>query len=625
MLRLSGLFIIFSFYFALTASALAAQTLSVAILATSDQQSKVYRRAFENFERQSNRFNIRLAFYNDTDFKRLLPNWLESGEHDLLYWQGGERLHSLIEQDVIQSIDTLLPRVELQSAIQPAVFKSISNETGTYALPISQYGWGFYYNKSMFEALNVSVPTNWDEFVALCLNIKNQGAIPLVQATQEGWPVLAWLDFLSLDAGGKDYRDQLVNGEAVWNQDSKKLLAQFEQLLGNGLFFAPDKLWSWQQAIQAVELSQAAMTLTGQFVESSIGSVYTDNIGFFPFPQKNTGSKWELAPLEVWIVPRSAKNKNQLTELLRFLLTNNTEHATDLGVLPVVNKEFIQGLPNERIKRSAKALTLASSLLQFFDRDAAPTLSDNLARSLSNSIHNDSIGPLTDGLFQGKSSEFEIDLGSDVAVLPQLYFASLTGLKETFFASNLMQDIYRQLGYQISVTRYATLEASLNSYRFGVDGELVRVDAYKKLAPSLTKIPEPLANVAFYLVCKDLEMCSSSLPKGSEVLVMNDLLMVKNWAEENGLNTKRINSIEALFRTFNKSDKSLLVLGASEIIDNSALLTDSAYRTIISVPLYHYVHNKHKELVPLIDSALKEYKATERYQALKQRYWLQHY
>ncbi|MGY0642880.1 MAG: ABC transporter substrate-binding protein, partial [Paraglaciecola chathamensis] len=228
-------------------------------------------------------------------------------------------------------------------------------------------------------------------------------------------------------------------------------------------------------------------------------------------------------------------------------------------------------------------------------------------------------------LFQGRNSDFEVNLGSDIAVLPQLYFASLTGLKETFFASNLMQDIYRQLGYQISVTRYTTLEASLNSYRFGIDGELVRVDAYKKLAPSLTKIPEPLANVAFYLVCKDLEMCSSSLPKGSEVLVTNVLLVVKTWAEENHLRTKRYESIEALFRTFNRSSKGLMVLGASEIIDNSVLLTDSTYRTIISVPLYHYVHNKHKELVPLIENALKKYKATERYQALKQRYWLQHY
>jgi len=108
-------------------------------------------------------------------------------------------------------------------------------------------------------------------------------------------------------------------------------------------------------------------------------------------------------------------------------------------------------------------------------------------------------------------------------------------------------------------------------------------------------------------------------------LVTNDLLVVKTWAEENHLRTKRYESIEALFRTFNRSSKGLMVLGASEIIDNSVLLTDSTYRTIISVPLYHYVHNKHKELVPLIENALKKYKATERYQALKQRYWLQHY
>ncbi|GAC11753.1 ABC transporter substrate-binding protein [Paraglaciecola chathamensis] len=625
MRKLLRLFTVIGCYLALSTSVLAAQTLSVAILTTGERQTDVYRQAFSDFEEQFSRYNVQVAFYNDKDFKRLLPSWLESGEHDLLYWQAGERLQTLIEQDVIQPIDTLLPTIELQSAIQPAVFKSVSNQTGTYALPFSQYGWGFYYNKSMFKALNVSVPTSWDEFVALCLNIKSQGANPLVQATQEGWPVLAWLDFLSLDTGGEAYRDQLVSGQAVRNQDSKTLLAQFDQLLGDGLFFAPEKLWSWQQALQAVERSQATMTLTGQFVESSIDPLHEENIGFFPFPKKNGTSKGEVAPLEVWVVPRSARNKNKLTDLLRYLLTNNTTHATNLDALPVTNEDFLPRLPNERVKRSAAALTQSSNLIQFFDRDAAPSLSENLAKSLASSIHSDSIGPLTDGLFQGRNSDFEVNLGSDIAVLPQLYFASLTGLKETFFASNLMQDIYRQLGYQISVTRYTTLEASLNSYRFGIDGELVRVDAYKKLAPSLTKIPEPLANVAFYLVCKDLEMCSSSLPKGSEVLVTNDLLGVKTWAEENHLRTKRYESIEALFRTFNRSSKGLMVLGASEIIDNSVLLTDSTYRTIISVPLYHYVHNKHKELVPLIDNALKKYKATERYQALKQRYWLQHY
>lgn len=152
----------------------------------------------------------------------------------------------------------------------------------------------------------------------------------------------------------------------------------------------------------------------------------------------------------------------------------------------------------------------------------------------------------------------------------------------------------------------------------------MRVDGYKHLAPSLQQIPEPLANVSFYLVCKDLDMCATSLPKASEVSVINDLLVVNNWANENQVKLKKYDTVETLFRAFNDNEQGLMVLGASEIIDNKLLISSSTYRTIITVPLYHYVHNKHKELIPLIDSALKEYKKTEQYQALKNRYWLQH-
>ena len=611
-------------YFGLVANLLAAQTLSVAVLTTNAQQSEVYRQVFADFEKQSNRYRIQLAFYSDSDFKRLLPNWLESGEHDLLYWQGGERLQTLIQQDVIQPINTLLTKAELQNSIQPAVLNSVSTETGTYALPLSQYGWGFYYNKSMFEALQVSPPKNWQEFVALCQHIKSQGASPLVQAVQEGWPILAWLDYLSLDIGGTAYRQQLIDGESGNTPLTGKLVAQFKELLGQGLFFAPERLWSWQQALQAVERNQVAMTLTGQFSEASIEPSSASNIGFFPFPRQNNANKGEIAPLEVWVVPRSAKNKNELTDLLRYLLANDASMAIELGALPVTTDSFTQQLPNERMKISAASLQEATELVQFFDRDANPELAKNAARSLAMSIRNDSSTALTDGLIEGMDVVYELNIAPDSAPLPQLYFASITGLKESYFASNLMQEIYQQLGYEISVTRFATVEASLNSYHFGGDGELMRVDAYKKLAPGLEQIPEPLANVAFYLVCKDLEMCASSLPRGSEVFVVNDLLVVKTWADENHLVTKRYDSIEALFDAFNKSDKGLLVLGASEIIDNSTMLTDSTYRTIISVPLYHYVHNKHQELVPLLNKALKQYKTTQQYQALKHRYWLQH-
>ena len=611
-------------YIGIATNVSAAQTLSVAVLTTSENQSDVYRQVFDDFEKKYSQFRIKLAFFNDNDFKRLLPSWLETGEYDLLYWQGGQRLRSLIAQDVIQPIDTLLPKAELQKALQPAVLNSVTNETGTYALPLAQYGWGFYYNKSVFKELNVRPPKTWNEFVTLCQQIKNQGASPLVQAIQESWPLLAWLDYLSMDVGGTAFRQQLISASPLGQLNASSLIGQFNQLLGQEWFFAPERRWTWQQAIKVVENKQAAMTLMGQFAEGAIDGTESENIGFFPFPKAREDNHSEVAPLELWVVPRSAKNKAQLTDLLRFLLNNNASLAIGLGSLPVTTDSFSEYLPSERMKTSVESLAQSDTLVQFFDRDADAKLALNAARSFAKSIHEDNSEALVNGVINGAQIVYDMNTNVDTQQQPQLYFSSVTGMKETFFASNLMQSIYRQLGYDITVTRFESLAASLNSYRFGSDGELMRVDGYSRLSPSLLRIPEPLTNITFYLVCKNLDMCSSSLPKGSDVFVTNELLVVKEWATENHVKLKRYNSVEALFTAFNLSENSLLVLGASEIIDNSSMLSESTYRTIISVPLYHYVHNKHKELVPLINNALKLYKTTEQYQALKQRYWLQH-
>tara|TARA_R110000764_G_scaffold121890_2_gene209515 strand:- start:431 stop:715 length:285 start_codon:yes stop_codon:yes gene_type:complete len=76
-------------YIGIATNVSAAQTLSVAVLTTSENQSDVYRQVFDDFEKKYSQFRIKLAFFNDNDFKRLLPSWLETGEYDLLYWQGG--------------------------------------------------------------------------------------------------------------------------------------------------------------------------------------------------------------------------------------------------------------------------------------------------------------------------------------------------------------------------------------------------------------------------------------------------------------------------------------------------------------------------------------------------------
>mgnify|MGYP001965240674 FL=1 len=120
-----------------------------------------------------------------------------------------------------------------------------------------------------------------------------------MQAVQESWPVLAWLDYLSLDAGGLEFCQQLIDGQTLSGATADIFLKQFEQLLSNEWFFAPQRHWTWQQVMKVVEDKQAAMTLMGQFAEGTIDPLLNKDIGFFSFPKANQMNQAEVAPLEM--------------------------------------------------------------------------------------------------------------------------------------------------------------------------------------------------------------------------------------------------------------------------------------------------------------------------------------
>lgn len=597
---------------------------AVAVLAVNKQQIDLFAEQFQRFNDSQSNIKVDVDFYSDKGLKSRLSGWLESGEYDLIHWQAGKRLDVIVEQELLLPIDTLISEQSLTKNVSGQLLDVVDINGSYQALPFGYYPWGFYYSKTVFAKHGIAIPNTWSEFLAICQKLKRLGVAPIVQANQEGWPLLAWLDFLALDNGGLSARQEFTEYASASREDTEKVVKQFSTLLDHGYFFAPDHSWRWERTITILLRQQAAMTLLGQFAESEIQAVNSSQIGYFPFPYSKASAHYPaVAPIDLFVVPMASKNHASLAALLNFLVQPeiNKTLATGLGFLPVYPQFDGQGL-SERASIGLQSLRQSSGLVQYFDRDAEPQYATNLANSIGQSILNGEPSVLK-GALSGQEFVSSPTHTLDYALSGQLLnFSSFTGSRGTFFASNVLKAIYQKLGYSIAITRYQNLAETLESFKYGADGELVRADVFSDTSDDLIKVPEPLIETSLYLVCRTRTGCENKLPAKTRVGTSMDILVLKDWwKKENALKQVFANTASML-KEYNSGQLDFMIMSAIDVSAYQEQFITSSFRNVLTIPLFHFVHKKHQLLVDDINQGLIDFKKTPDYQAFQERYWL---
>lgn len=191
----------------------------------------------------------------------------------------------------------------------------------------------FYYNKAIFDANGISVPTNMDEFVAACQKLVDAGVTPITTAS--------WVSSASLISGIISAADPaaykgLTEGTVKWTDDSiKNALGYFDQLKTMGAFAADTPNKDDATAYGEFQNGSAAMILTYSWFN---GDMVADNLGFeagsFSFP--NSGDDY----IQLIFEPRkgcgcgytaNAKSEDPelLAEIMKVIVTaESTRHNT---------------------------------------------------------------------------------------------------------------------------------------------------------------------------------------------------------------------------------------------------------------------------------------------------------
>jgi raffinose/stachyose/melibiose transport system substrate-binding protein len=181
---------------------------------------------------------------------------------------------------------------------------------------------GIYYNKDLFAANNVAVPTTWSELVAACQTFKAANIPCMTAGGKDGWPIFVGAYGLI----GATYPDQAALVEGLWTGTIKwndaKSLGMWEKMQ----VYARDMMEEGASGI-------AGDAAPGRFASGAVamfsgGSWYAPAIdsaspsfqwGYIPFPGSDTAAdnqylfgKYDQG----WVVAANTPNKDAAIQYL---------------------------------------------------------------------------------------------------------------------------------------------------------------------------------------------------------------------------------------------------------------------------------------------------------------------
>jgi multiple sugar transport system substrate-binding protein len=371
---------------------------------------KAYVAVFKQFTKKTGT-KVSVNTVDHNTFQEQINSYLQGRPQDVFTWFAGYRMQFFAQKKLLSPIDdvwkTLAP--QFPPALQAA---SKGLDGHYYFVPIYNYPWAVFYRKSVFAAKGYTVPTTWDQFMALIKKMKTDGLTPLAFTDKDGWPAMGTFDILNMRINGYAYHVRLMAGKESW--DSPQVKAVFNQWAELLPYYSSGALGlTWEEGAQQIVSKQAGMYLLGSFV----GQQFTDpadhaDLDFFAYPSINEqfGQDSLDAPIDGFLLSRKPKNEAGAKQLLTFLGSAQAENlylktdSNDVGTNKNANKSSYTALQ----KKAASMIAGAKHIAQYMDRDTRPDFASTvMIPALQTFLNNPSdVNGLTKSIQQQKVSIF---------------------------------------------------------------------------------------------------------------------------------------------------------------------------------------------------------------------------
>ncbi|MFC5907583.1 ABC transporter substrate-binding protein [Streptacidiphilus monticola] len=345
----------------------------------SDASTKAAFAALATAATQATGQKITINTVDHNTFQQNISAYLQGTPDDLFTWFAGYRMQYFAAQGLALPLDDVWEKIG--GNFGPAAKQLSTGLDGhQYLVPLYNYPWVVFYNKSTFAAKGYSVPTTWDQYLALAKKMKGDGLVPIAFADKDGWPALGTFDILNMRINGYDYHIKLMKHQVPWTDAG--VTAVFEHWAELMPYLQPGANGRiWQDAAKTLEAKQAGMMFQGtnqvaaQYVSDKAN---LDDLDFFVFPAINPayGQDYMDAPTDGFMISKKAKNVAGAKAILEYIGSGAAETTFlktdqwDVGLaqgLQVPTYDAIQ-------KKSVAEIGKCKAVAQFMDRDADPAM-----------------------------------------------------------------------------------------------------------------------------------------------------------------------------------------------------------------------------------------------------------
>ncbi|MFE7276082.1 ABC transporter substrate-binding protein [Streptomyces sp. NPDC057623] len=308
-------------------------------------------------------------------FQEQINSYLQGTPDDVFTWFAGYRMQFFAAKGLATPIDDVWKTIG--GNFPEAMHKLSKGEDGKYYfVPLYTYPWAIFYRKSVFKEKGYEVPTKWDDFVALCKQMKKDGIVPIAFGDKDAWPALGTFDQINFRQNGYDFHVELMAGKASWTDAKvRKAFDTWAEILPYHQEGAVGR--TWQDAAQTLASKKAGMYLLGTFVAQQFtNKADLDDLDFFAFPEIDPayGQDTVEAPTDGFMMSKSPKNKAEAVKLLQYLGTPDAEDIylkSDPSVVHASTKADTSSYTAIQ-KKAYEMISGAKSLTQFMDRDSRP-------------------------------------------------------------------------------------------------------------------------------------------------------------------------------------------------------------------------------------------------------------
>jgi len=229
------------------------------------------------FHEENPNITVKFDPTNPPDYNATLRTQLETGTGpDLFFVRSFATGRELFDAGYIASLKDLPGINDTFTEASRAPWATDSGEL--YAVPIIAVSHGIYYNKDLFAANGIEVPTTWEELMAAAQKLQDAGVIPFGNGTKDAWDIneVVMMQLIPSNIGGIEGRMAYLNGERCFNSD--EIVASFQQIKDLQPYLPTGfEATSYYDAEQLFAQGQAAMMFDGSW---SIGAFEKDATDF---------------------------------------------------------------------------------------------------------------------------------------------------------------------------------------------------------------------------------------------------------------------------------------------------------------------------------------------------------